>query len=101
MRWRILKTLLHKELLRHLANRGGLVLMLLLVVFALLLSLFGGARVAGGGIAAGVERCYVDYGFEGPLVDFLRLHVPDDMREAIKFRRLRDVPTAADGKIVY
>jgi hypothetical protein len=29
MRWRILCTLLHKEALRHLANRGGIVLVFL------------------------------------------------------------------------
>jgi hypothetical protein len=101
MRWHILKTLLHKELLRHLANRGGLVLMLLLVVFALLLSLFGGAQGAGGGIAAGVQRCYVDHGFEGPLVEHLRNHVPEDLKDLVRFRRLGAVPTNDSGVIVY
>jgi hypothetical protein len=101
MRWYILKTLLHKELLRHLANRGGLVLMLLLVVFALLLSLFGGSQVGGGSIASGVQRCYVDHAMGGPLVGYLRQHVPDEMKDDIKFRRLQDVPTNAAGVIVY
>lgn len=101
MRWPILKTLLHKELLRHLANRGGLVLMLLLVVFALLLSLFGGASAGGGGIAAGVQRCYVDNGINGPFVEHLLSHVPEDLKPLIKFRRLEAVPTDAAGVIVY
>jgi hypothetical protein len=101
MRWPILKTLLNKELLRHLANRGGLVLMLLLVVFALLLSVFGRGQAAGGGFAAGVQRCYVDHALDGPLVQYLRTHVPDEMKDEVGFRRLQDVPTTAAGVIVY
>jgi hypothetical protein len=101
MRWPLLKTLLHKELLRHLANRGGLVLMLLLVVFAVLLSTFGGSQTAGGGFAAGVQRCYIDHSFDGPLVAHLRQHVPEEMKDQLKFRRLTDVPTNSAGVIVY
>jgi hypothetical protein len=101
MRWPILKTLLHKELLRHLANRGGLVLMLLLAVFALMLSLFGGGPSAGAGIGAGVQRCYVDYAIGGPVLEHLRRHVPEEMKDQVKFRRLQDVPTNAAGAIVY
>jgi hypothetical protein len=101
MRWRVLKTLLHKELLRHAANRGGLVLMMLLVVFALLLSVFGGSTAAGGAIAAGVQRCYVDYAADSPLVAYLRRNVPTDLKEQIKFRRLQDVPTDKAGQFVY
>jgi hypothetical protein len=41
LRWHVLRTLLHKEVLRHLANRGGIVLVLLLIVASLLLSFFG------------------------------------------------------------
>jgi hypothetical protein len=101
MRWSILKTLLHKELLRHLANRGGLVLMVLLVVFALLLSLFGGGTGAGAAIASGVQRCYIDHAAAGPLVEHLRSHLPDELKEQVKFRRLQDVPTNSEGVIVY
>jgi ABC-2 family transporter len=100
MRWPILKTLLHKEVLRHLANRGGLVLMLLLVVFALLLSLFGGTQTAGG-IATGVQRCYIDLAIGGPLVEHLQRHLPDELKDQIKFRQLQSVPTNAAGQIVY
>jgi hypothetical protein len=83
MRWSVLKTLLHKELLRHAANRGGLVLMMLLVVFALLLSVFGGSTAAGGAIAAAVQRCYVDFAVDSPLVAHLRRNVPADLKEQI------------------
>ncbi len=41
MRWYIIRILLQKEFHRHLADRGSLALALLLVVAALLLSLFG------------------------------------------------------------
>ncbi len=101
MRWPILKTLLHKELLRHRANRGGLVLLLLLFVFALLLALFGGAQGAGAGIGAGMQRCYVDYPARAPLVDFLRRHVPDELKEQVKFRSAGEITVNADGIVVY
>jgi ABC-2 family transporter protein len=101
MRWSVLKTLLHKELLRHAANRGGLVLLMLLVVFALLLSLSGGAQTPGSGIGGGVRQCYVDHATGGGLVDYLRRHMPEDMKEQIKFRDLASVPTNAAGVIVY
>ena len=52
MRWHILRTLLHKEVLRHLANRGGLVLLLLLVVASMLLSFFGVSDTPGGGLTS-------------------------------------------------
>ena len=38
-RWHILRALLHKEVLRLLANRGAIALALLLIVAALLISL--------------------------------------------------------------
>lgn len=102
MRWTILKTLLHKELLRHLANRGGVVLMLLLIVFALLLSFFGGAQnAAGGGFAAGVQLCYIDYAIDDPLVEHLRRNRPPELKSFIKLRRLDNVPTNDQGAIVY
>jgi hypothetical protein len=101
MRWAILKTLLHKELLRHLANRGGLVLMLLLIVFALLLSVFGGGSSAATAIAAGVQRCYIDHAIDARLVEYLQNHASDDVKDQVKFRRLQDVPTNSSGVIVY
>jgi len=60
MRWHVLRALLLKEALRHLANRGGLALVLLLVVEALLLAASGGAGPAAG-LLPGVRLCYVDY----------------------------------------
>ena len=41
MRWYILRTLLHKEALRHMADRGAIFLAMLLLGLALILSLFG------------------------------------------------------------
>jgi len=39
-RWYIIRTLLYKEWLRHLADRGGIFLAILMVVATLLLSVF-------------------------------------------------------------
>jgi hypothetical protein len=99
MRWPILRTLLHKEALRHVANRGGLALVLLLLVAALLLSVFGGNGP--GGLTPGVRLCYVDYHPDGPLIDHLRENVPPDLRPHVKFRPLAQAHTNARGTILY
>jgi hypothetical protein len=99
MRWRVLRTLLHKEALRHLANRGGLALVLLVVVAALLLSSFGGgpAQV----LLPGVRLCYVDYWEDGPLVEHLRDNVPPELAAQVHFRPAAQVPTDAGGTLLY
>jgi hypothetical protein len=101
MRWYILRTLLHKEVLRHAANRGGIVLVLLLVVASMLLSFFAPKDVAGGGPAAGVRLCYVDYWHETSLVDHLRSHVPPDRVGQLVFRHVRHVSADAAGTLLY
>jgi hypothetical protein len=101
MRWRILRILLHKELLRHLGNRGGIALVLLLIVAALLLSFFGSVDASGGGLARGVRRCYVDYGAPSPLVFHRTRHVPPELADRIEFRPVERIPTDEHGTIVY
>ena len=62
MRLYILKALLHKELARHLANRGGIALALLLVAAAVLLSVFAPEEAAAGtGMVGGVHHCFIDF----------------------------------------
>ncbi len=100
MRWYILRTLLYKEYLRHLANRGGIVLVLLLIVASMLLSFFG-QREGSVGFAASVQRCYVDYWQDGPLLQHLQRHLPHDLGEQVRFRPASRVPTDASGTIVY
>jgi hypothetical protein len=100
MRWYILRTLLYKELLRHVANRGGIALALLLVVAALLLSFFGQRDGQPGSLMGGVQRCYVDYWDDGPWIDHLRQSLPVDWRQQIKFRPVGQVP-AVGGYLVY
>jgi hypothetical protein len=100
MRWRILRTLLHKEVLRHLANRGGIALVLLLIVAAMLLSFFGVAD-ASGGLAPGVRRCYVDYWMPSPLVAHLANHLPPGLADHIEFRPVQRASTDAHGTLVY
>src|SRR6266849_5608885 len=86
MRWYILRTLLHKELLRHLANRGGIALGLLLVVAALLLSFFGKNDGTANGLVGGVQRCFIDFEEDNTWVDHLRHNVPPEMKNQIEFR---------------
>ncbi len=99
MRWHIIRVLLHKEALRNLANRGGIALALLLVVAALLLSVFGGGAESGG-FVRGVRHCVVDYWEDGPWVEHLRRNVPDELGGQVRFRPVERAPVA-DGVIVY
>jgi hypothetical protein len=101
MRWHILRTLLHKEVLRHLANRGGLVLVLLLIVASMLLSFFGHGDVGAAGFAPSVRRCYVDYWQDGELVEHLRCNVPPELAECLSFRAAEEVPTDGTGTLLY
>jgi hypothetical protein len=101
MRWSILRPLLHKEALRHLANRGGIALVLLLVVASMLLSFFGGSSAGQGGLTPGVQVCFIDYAEEVPLVAHLRSNIPDDLAKHVHFRWLGHAPTDAQGTIVY
>src|SRR5438067_1050092 len=100
MRWHILRTLLYKEYLRHLANRGGVVLVLLLVVASMLLSFFG-QRDGSAGFSAGVQRCYIDYWESGPLVQHLRWNVPPELAEQVQFRHASRAPKDANGTLFY
>jgi hypothetical protein len=97
MRWPILRALLHKELLRHQANRSTLALLLLLLLAGLLLALLGGPDTP----VPGLRVCYVDYHPDGPLVEHLRRHVRDDLAGRIRFRPLPEVPTDDRGTLLY
>jgi hypothetical protein len=100
MRWHILRTLFHKEVLRHSANRGGLVLVLLLVAASMLLSFFGHAD-ASGGLTPGVQLCFIDYAQDSPLVTHLRHNIPADLAGQVRFRPLAHARTDAKGTLVY
>jgi hypothetical protein len=103
MRWYILRTLLHKEMLRHLANRGGITLVVLLILASMLLSFFSTTQgVGGGGLAPGVQRCYVDYWQDGPFIKHLRDNIPDDFQNQIVFSSMHQgVGTDEMNRIVY
>lgn len=102
MRWYVLRTLLHKEWLHHLANRGGIALVLLLVVASMLLSFFNPTQGPAGGLAPGVQRCFVDYWRGDPFVKHLSDNVPEEMRHQLVFRNVfRSAATDAQGRIVY
>src|SRR4051812_6075434 len=100
MRWYILRTLLHKEVLRHLANRGGIVLAVLLVVMAMLLSFFGKNDIRTGALGGGVQRCFIDYWEEGPWIEHLRQTVPEELRPQVVFRSPEQI-WLQNGVIVY
>lgn len=102
MRWYILRTLLHKEALRHLADRGGIFLALLLIGAALLLSLSGKEDTDAGQIVGGVKRCCLDCWM--PLTDDWIVHLarnPPTPTLNVRFRHVSQLPIAQDGNIVY
>ena len=92
MRVHILRALLNKEFHRHVANRGGIALGLLLVVAAVMLSLFnpggatGGTGSDGTGFVGGVHRCYVEYDRNSSLVRSLQNNVSPELLGKIVFR---------------
>jgi len=86
--------------MRHVANRGGLVLALLLVVAALLLSLFRKSDAAAEASSFGVRYCFVDYWEDSAWLQHLRRHVPEELRGQVQFRHASRAPTQ-NGTIVY
>jgi hypothetical protein len=90
MRWYILRALLRKEFGRHVANRGGIALALLLVAAAVLLSVFAPqeASAAGTSMVGGVHHCYIEFDRGIPLIDHLQKNVPADLKAQIVFREL-------------
>jgi ABC-2 family transporter len=101
MRYRIVRTLIEKEIRRHLANRGGLVMGVLLIGMALLLSAYGnnGAVQSGAGFMPGVFHCYVDYWGEDRWIDHLRQTVPESLQGKVHFRDVSGM--RGDAKLVY
>jgi hypothetical protein len=90
MRWYILRALLRKEFARHLANRGGIALALLLVAAAVLLSVFAPqeAAPAGTSMVGGVHHCYIEFDRATPLIKHLQENVPPDLKAQIVFREI-------------
>lgn len=90
MRLYILRALVAKEIRRHVANRGGLALAGLLVVAALLLTIFkpsdGSGGVAGGELVGGVHHCYIEYLAENDFIRKLKERTPEDLKAHIVFR---------------
>ena len=98
MRWYILHALLSKEFARHLANRGGIALGLLLVAAAVLLSVFAPEEAAGGtGMVGGVHHCYVEFDRATPLFKHLQNNKPTDGLK-VEFRLLENADTI-DGLV--
>jgi hypothetical protein len=90
MRIFILRALLLKEFRRHVANRGGIVLAALLIVAALMLSIFNpaGVEAAGSGmeLVGGVHHCFIDYTTETPLIKELKNDIPPALVSSLTFR---------------
>lgn len=87
MRWYVLKTLLHKELLRLLNNRGGLAMAGVMVISAVLAAAFGDANFSTS-MVTGKTQCVVDYWQDDGWVAHLRQNVPPELAGRITFRSL-------------
>jgi hypothetical protein len=102
MRWSILRPLLVKEVLRHLADRGGIILIVLLVGLGMLLSFFGNRTATpGGGIMPTMSLCYIDFEVPGPFVEHLRDNQPPELKPTIRFRPMGPADRDFRGRIVY
>jgi hypothetical protein len=102
MRWYILKALLVKEWQRHLANRGGIALALLLITGSVLLSVFapGEATAAGTAAVGGVRHCFIEFDRDNPLIEHLQHNVPPELKEQIRFRQLKN-PDDVNTLVTY
>lgn len=87
MRWRILRTLLHKEALRHSTNRGGLALAGLLVTASLLLAALNPAAEEDkpATLVGGIHHCIIWYVEKDDWVTHLEAHLPAALRSNVVF----------------
>jgi hypothetical protein len=101
VRWPIVRTLLTKEALRLAANRGTLVLAALLVAAAGLVAVFdrGGEQLANN--PRPLTRFWVDFWRDGPWVEYLRSHVPEDLSATVHFRAESEIPRDRAGTLQY
>ena len=92
MRWYIIHALLVKEWQRcTIANRGGIALAILLVVTAVLLSVFAPSdSTAGTGVVGGVHHCYVEFDAPTQLIKHLEENVPRELSGQLVFRKARE-----------
>jgi hypothetical protein len=105
MRFYILRALVKKEFQRHLANRGGIALALLLVAAAVLLSVFSPEEASGTtGMAGTVHHCFIDFDDTSPLIRALAQHLeknqPRELAGQLRFRPLAKADTI-NGVITY
>jgi hypothetical protein len=102
MRWHILRTLLHKEALRHATNRGGLALAGLLVSASLLLAALnpGADDERPTSLVGGVHHCIVMYDAESDWVKHLKDKLPVNLQSNVFFRPI-DIPVGPDDNIKY
>ena len=97
MRWYIIHALLIKEWQRHLANRGGIALAILLVATAVLLSVFAPQDSTGGtSVVGGIHHCYVEFDAPTQLIKHLEENVPRELSGQIVFRKLEN-PDEVNG----
>jgi hypothetical protein len=111
MRWYIIRTLLYKEILRHLADRGLIFIALFLVAAALLLSFTGKNGTPGVSLGGDLQRCYIDFGEEDPWIVYLMDHtddLPATLKSQVRFRSdrpardtVRRIRRDRDGRILY
>ncbi|HEV3384159.1 MAG TPA: ABC transporter permease [Gemmata sp.] len=101
MRWYIIRALLVKEWQRHLANRGGITLALLLVATAVLLSAFAPqGNSAGAGVVGGVHHCYIEFDVPTQFIKHLKDNLPKELSAQIVFRELEN-PDDVNSLVVY
>src|SRR6476661_5951317 len=90
MRWRILRTLLHKEALRHATNRGGLALAGLLVTASLLLAALNPAAEQDkpATLVGGIHHCLIWYDEDSDWLRHMITNVPPGLKSNILFHSL-------------
>jgi hypothetical protein len=94
MRLSIIRPLVHKELLRHLSNRGSAVLAILMVTVVLVMSVFGGGGpFASLSVLQPPSSCTVEFADETGFIRHLRGHIPPEFAGRVAFHPLPDLTT--------
>jgi len=105
MRWYIIRALLHKEAMRHIAERGGIFLILLLIAAVILLRFVdrNPAQAGGSTTVIGGARWYMVHYWEkdSAWIKYLSEHISPELRGRVRFEYMNPRDMKPDEPISY
>jgi ABC-2 family transporter protein len=105
MRWYIIRALLHKEAMRHIAERGGIFLILLLIAAVIVLRFFDknpGQGGTGTGMIGSARRYVVHYWEkDSPWMQYLESNISPELRGRVLVRHISSANLKPGEVITY